>query len=211
MKGLFSQLKTMGHEQVVYCQDEGTGLRAIIGIHDTTLGPALGGCRLWPYATEEDALTDVLRLSRGMTYKAAAAGLALGGGKAVISGSPEGKNEALFRAFGRFVNTLQGRYITAEDVNTAVGDMDYVRLETRFVTGVSPTLGGSGEPGSFTALGVFCGMKAGVKHRLGKNSMEGLKVAIQGAGNVGKYLCGILKAQGATPRRRVWSHSRWRK
>lgn len=194
---IFSQVENMGHEQVVYCHDPRSGLKAIIGIHDTTLGPALGGTRLWSYTSEEDALRDVLRLSRGMTYKAACAGLSLGGGKAVIIAKPEDKTEAMFRAFGRFVNSLGGRYITAEDVNTSVRDMDNVRLETRFVTGVSKAFGGSGDPSPFTALGVFCGLKAAVEFRLGKKDLRGLKVAVQGVGSVGKHLCGLLHEQGA--------------
>jgi leucine dehydrogenase len=196
MNSLFSQVETMGHEQIVYCHDPKSGLRAIIGIHDTTLGPALGGTRLWAYDNEEDALRDVLRLSRGMTYKAACAGLSLGGGKAVIIARPEQKTEAMFRAFGRFVNSLGGRYITAEDVNTCVTDMNNVRMETRFVTGVSPALGGSGDPSPVTALGVFAGLKAAVEYRLGKKDLRGLKVAVQGVGNVGRYLCGYLAEQG---------------
>ncbi|MBX9703234.1 MAG: leucine dehydrogenase, partial [Silvanigrellaceae bacterium] len=139
---IFSEIEKMGHEQVVYCNDPKAGLKAIIAIHDTTLGAALGGTRLLSYAKEEDALEDVLRLSRGMTYKAACAGLALGGGKAVIIASPEEKSEAMFRSFGRYVNSLQGRYITAEDMNINVTDMDQVRMETRYVTGVSPAFGG---------------------------------------------------------------------
>jgi len=196
MSTLFSQVETMGHEQVVFCHDAKSGLRAIIGIHDTTLGPALGGTRLWAYDNEEDALRDVLRLSRGMTYKAACAGLSLGGGKAVIIARPEQKTEAMFRAFGRFVNSLGGRYITAEDVNTGVTDMNNVRMETRYVTGVSPALGGSGDPSPVTALGVFCGLKAAVEYRLGKTDLRGIKVAVQGVGNVGRYLCQYLHEQG---------------
>lgn len=194
---IFSQVETMGHEQVVFCHDPNSGLKAIIGIHDTTLGPALGGTRLWPYGTDEEALRDVLRLSRGMTYKAACAGLSLGGGKAVIIAKPEQKTEAMFRSFGRYVNSLRGRYITAEDVNTSVRDMDNVRLETKYVTGVSKTYGGSGDPSPFTALGVFSGMKAAVEFRLGRKDMRGLKVGVQGVGAVGKHLCSLLHEQGA--------------
>lgn len=194
---IFSQLETMGHEQVVFCHDPKSGLKAIIGIHDTTLGPALGGTRLWSYTNDEEALRDVLRLSRGMTYKAACAGLSLGGGKAVIIAKPEQKTEAMFRAFGRFVNSLGGRYITAEDVNTSVRDMDNVRLETNYVTGVSSALGGSGDPSPFTALGVFSGMKAAVEFRLGRKDLKGLKVGIQGVGSVGKHLCSLLHEAGA--------------
>jgi leucine dehydrogenase len=197
MAGVFSALETMGHEQVVHCYDPASGLKAIIGIHDTTLGPALGGTRLWAYENEDQALRDVLRLSRGMTYKAACAGLNLGGGKAVIIAKPEQKSEGMFRAFGRFVNSLGGRYITAEDVNTGVTDMNHVRMETRYVTGVSPALGGSGDPSPVTALGVFCGMKAAVQQTLGKDSVRGLRVAVQGVGNVGRYLCQYLSEEGA--------------
>jgi leucine dehydrogenase len=197
MSKLFAQVETMGHEQVVFCHDPSSGLRAIIGIHDTTLGPALGGTRLWSYESEEEALRDVLRLSRGMTFKAACAGLSLGGGKAVIIARPEQKTESMFRAFGRFVNSLGGRYITAEDVNTCVTDMNNVRMETRYVTGVSPALGGSGDPSPVTALGVFCGLKAAVEYRQKRTDLRGLKVAVQGVGNVGRYLCSYLHEQGA--------------
>lgn len=194
----FKQQVEMGHEQVVYCHDKATGLKAIIAIHDTTLGPALGGTRLWDYANEEDALFDVLRLSRGMTYKAACAGLNLGGGKAVIIGDAKKiKNEALFRAFGRFVNSLSGRYITAEDVNVNVNDMEQVASETNYVTGLTSRPGGSGDPSPVTAWGVFHGIKAAARHRLGKDSVKGLKVAVQGVGAVGHYLCGYLNAEGA--------------
>ena len=142
---IFEQLYQMGHEQVVFCQDKATGLKAIIAIHDTTLGPALGGCRMWNYESDADALEDVLRLSRGMTYKAAVSGLNLGGGKAVIIGDPKKlKSEAFFRTFGRFVENLGGRYITAEDVNIRVTDMEKVALETTYVTGISSRVGGSG-------------------------------------------------------------------
>lgn len=144
---LFETISTMGHEQVVFCQDKATGLKGIIAVHDTTLGPALGGTRMWDYASEEDALKDVLRLSRGMTYKAAVAGLNLGGGKAVLIGDPKRlKSEAYFRTFGRFVDSLGGRYITAEDVNINVNDMEFVSMETRYVTGISSFPGGSGDP-----------------------------------------------------------------
>jgi len=196
MSNVFTHVETLGHEQIVYCNDPESGLRAIIGIHDTNLGPALGGTRLWHYSSEEDALRDVLRLSRGMTYKAACAGLALGGGQAVIIAKPDQKSEAMFRAFGRFVNSLQGRYITAEDVNTNVTDMNFVRLETKFVTGVAPALGGSGDPSPVTALGVFAGLKAAVEMRLGRTDLKGLRVAVQGVGNVGKYLCQYLHEEG---------------
>ena len=195
---VFEQQVEMGHEQVVFCHDRSTGLKAIIAIHDTTLGPALGGTRMWDYAKSEDAIFDVLRLSRGMTYKAAVAGLNLGGGKAVIIGDPKKiKNEALFRAFGRFVNSLGGRYITAEDVNINVSDIEQVSAETNYVTGVVSRPGGSGDPSPVTAWGVYHGIRAAVHHRLGKESIKGLKVAVQGVGAVGKYLCGYLAAEGA--------------
>ncbi len=186
------------HEEVVFCQDKDSGLRAIIAIHDTTLGPSLGGTRMWPYKTEEEALHDVLRLSRGMTYKAAAAGLNLGGGKAVIIGDPhKDKNEMLFRAFGRFVEGLAGRYITAEDVGTEVRDMEWVRMETQWVTGISEALGGSGDPSPVTARGVYHGMKAAVEAATGSPSLRGKKVAIQGAGHVGYFLAEFLHKEKA--------------
>lgn len=194
---LFSQIETMNHEQVVFCSDQSAGLKAIIAIHDTTLGPSLGGTRLLPYDDENDALTDVLRLSRGMTYKAACAGLSLGGGKAVIIADPKQKTEQMFRSFGRFVQSLGGRYITAEDMNTNVTNMDHVRLETRFVTGVSLGLGGSGDPSIMTAKGTFYGIKSAINHRFGKNDFRGLKVSIQGVGSVGKHLCQMLSENGA--------------
>ena len=197
---LFSHLQETGHEQIVFCNDQYSGLKAIIAIHDTTLGPALGGTRMWDYADTESALNDVLRLSRGMTYKAAVAGLYLGGGKAVIIGDPKIKSEALFRTFGRFIESLGGRYITAEDVNTSVADMEYVATETNFVTGVSSRPGGSGDPSPVTAFGTFNGIRAAVRHRLKKDSMSGIRVAVQGAGSVGRYLCQYLTDAGA----KVW-------
>lgn len=194
--GVFRQLETMEHEQVVYCYDKGTGLKAIIAIHDTTLGPALGGTRMWNYQSEEEALNDVLRLSRGMTYKAAVTGLNLGGGKAVIIGDPKIKSEALFKTFGRFVNSLAGRYITAEDVNIRVRDMEIVATETPYVTGVASRAGGSGDPSPITALGIYHGIRATVKHKLGHDSLKGLKVAVQGCGAVGSFLCEYLHKDG---------------
>src|SRR3989344_9273636 len=152
----FEIMHEKGHEQIVFCRNEAIGLKSIIAIHDTTLGPALGGCRMWPYKTEEEALEDVCRLSRGMTYKAAAAGLNLGGGKAVIIGDPKTqKSEALFRAFGQYVQSLNGRYITAEDVGTSEKDMEYIAMETPWVTGAASSLGGSGDPSPFTATGTL--------------------------------------------------------
>mgnify|MGYP001223825245 CR=1 FL=1 len=196
--GIFEKLAVKDHEQVIFCHDEAAGLKVIIAIHNTTLGPAIGGTRMWNFASEEDALEDVLRLSRGMTYKSAAAGLNLGGGKAVIIGDPKkDKTEALFRSFGRFVEGLGGRYITAEDVGTSVADMELVRMETSNVTGIGRALGGSGDPSPVTALGVYEGMKASVKRLLGKDSLEGLTVAVQGVGHVGYHLCQHLHREGA--------------
>lgn len=194
---LFETLNTMGHEQVVLCSDPVTGLRAIIAIHDTSLGPALGGTRMWAYHTDDEAITDALRLSRGMTYKAAVSGVNLGGGKAVIIGdSRTMKTEALFRAYGRMVESLRGRYITAEDVGTSVRDMEWIRMETRFVTGVGGA-GGSGDPSPVTALGVYSGMKAAANHTWGSDALEGKKVVVQGAGNVASHLVEHLTNDGA--------------
>lgn len=195
---VFEHREFRGHEQVVFCNDIDSGLRTIIAIHSTALGPSLGGTRMWMYMSEEEALNDVLRLSRGMTYKAAVAGLALGGGKAVIIGdSRKDKSEKLFRAYGRFVNSLNGRYLTAEDVGTSVQDMHYVRMETKFVTGIDHALGGSGDPSPHTALGVYCGIKACLKELTGNDSLQGRSVAVQGAGNVARYLCEHLAKEGA--------------
>jgi len=178
--------------------DKNSGLRAIIAIHDTTLGPAIGGARMWNYESEEDALEDALRLSRGMTYKAAVTGLNLGGGKAIIMGNPKkDKSELLFRTFGKFVNGLGGRYITSEDMGTDVKDMEYVRMETKHVVGISKALGGSGNPSTVTAYGVFVGMKASAKEKWGSDSLKGKKIAIQGVGSVGRYLCEHLYHEGA--------------
>ena len=183
------------HEQVVFCHDEETGLRSIIAVHDTNLGPSLGGCRMWPYETEEDAVTDVLRLSRGMTYKAAMANLALGGGKSVIIGdSKTDKTDDLFRAYGRYVDSLGRRYIAAEDVGTAVHDMDVVKSVTDHVVGVT---GGAGDPSPSTAHGCLFGIQAAVRYKLKKNSLEDARVAIQGVGNVGYHLCDYLFKEGA--------------
>lgn len=194
----FKLITEMAHEQVVFCNDPATGLKAIIAIHDTTLGPALGGCRMFDYQSEEDALEDVLRLSKGMTYKAAVTGLPLGGGKAVIIGDPKKlKSDALFRSFGRYVQTLGGRYITAEDVNIRVRDMEVVATETNYVTGIKSIPGGSGDPSPITALGVFSGIRAGVKHRLGKENLQGIRVAVQGCGAVGYHLVKLLEDAGA--------------
>jgi len=195
--GIFQDLESHDHEQVIICSSREFGLRAIIAIHDTSLGPALGGTRMWTYASDEDALRDALRLSRGMTYKAAVTGLNLGGGKAVIIGDPrKDKSEILFRMYGRFIEGLAGRYITAEDVGTTVRDMEWVRMETRYVTGIDKALGGSGDPSPVTALGVYYGMKACVKELSGNDSLAGKSVIVQGAGNVGSYLCTHLASEG---------------
>lgn len=198
MMNTFELMEEKEHEEVVFFSDKKSGLKAIVAIHNTTLGPALGGCRMYPYASTEQALTDVLRLSRGMTYKAAVAGLNLGGGKSVIIADPKkNKNEILFRAFGRFIQGLGGRYITAEDVGTCVTDMEWVRMETKYVTGISRALGGSGDPSPVTALGTYRGMKACVEKVFGTQSLKGLRVAIQGLGHVGYYLVRHLHDEGA--------------
>ncbi len=196
---LFDIMETKGHEQVVIGSQPDTGLRTIIAIHDTTLGPALGGCRIWPYASEDEALTDVLRLSRAMTYKASAAGLNLGGGKAVIIADPKKeKSEALFRAFGRFVQSLNGRYITAEDVGTDVTDMEFIRMETKHVVGLNTDRGGSGDPSPVTAVGVLHGMEATLQETGKSGKFDGLRVAIQGLGHCGSHLARLLHERGAS-------------
>jgi valine dehydrogenase (NAD+) len=190
--------ESSGHEQVVFCQDKQSGLRAIIGIYSTALGPALGGTRFYPYATEEDALHDVLELSRAMAYKNALAGLDHGGGKAVIWGDPEhDKSEPLLRAYGRFVQALGGRYYTACDVGTYVQDMDIVARECRFVTGRSEVHGGAGDSSVLTAWGLFQGMRAAAEHAWGSPTLRGRRVGIAGLGKVGKHLIGHLLADGA--------------
>lgn len=195
---LFDELQTAGHEQVVICSDPKTGLRAIIAIHDTTLGPALGGTRMWMYKSEDAALKDVLRLSRGMTYKAAISGLNLGGGKAVIIGDPRtDKTEPLFRSFGRFVDGLAGRYITAEDVGMEVQNMEWIYSETKYVTGIPESMGGSGNPSPVTAYGVYMGVKAAAKKAYGSDSLEGKKIALQGAGHVASYFAKHAASEGA--------------
>jgi leucine dehydrogenase len=186
------------YEQVVFFHDPPTGLRAIVAIHSTTLGPSLGGTRFYPFPSEEEALRDVLRLARGMTYKAAAAGLDLGGGKAVIIGDPKRiKSEELLRAYGRFIETLGGRYITAEDIGTNRDDMAIIRRETRYVTGVAPELGGSGDPSPVTAYGVFLGMTACAEEAWQEHTLEGRRVAVQGVGKVGYHLVKHLVEAGA--------------
>ena len=195
---IFESLAKNGHEEVVFCHNVDAGLKAIIAIHNSVLGPALGGLRMWPYATEQEALNDVLRLSRGMTYKAAVSGLNLGGGKAVIWGDPnKDKSEALFRAFGRFVNSLGGRYITAEDVGIDVNDMEYVFRETDYVTGVHQVHGGSGDPSPFTAYGTLQGLMAALQVRYGHEEVGKFSYAVQGAGHVGMQFIKLLREQGA--------------
>ncbi len=194
---IFGQIRTMDHEQLVVCHDQFTGLKALIGIHNTVLGPALGGTRMWPYASEDEAVTDVLRLSRGMTFKNSLAGLNLGGGKAVIIGDPKLKNEAFLRRFGRFVESLGGRYVTAEDVNMKTSDMEYISMETRHVTGLPQLKGGAGDPSPVTAFGVYMGIKAAAKKAFGSDSLNGKKIGVQGVGQVGRHLIDYLVKEGA--------------
>ncbi len=196
--GVLTQMHTNNHEQVVFCHDKDTGLRAIIAIHNTVLGPSLGGTRMWSYATEADALTDVLRLSRGMTYKAAVAGLNLGGGKAVIIGDArKDKSEALMRRFGKFVESLNGKYITAEDVGISSKDMEYIRLETKNVTGLPVDMGGGGDPGPVTAYGVYLGIKAAAKSLWDNDSLAGKKIGVEGIGSVGYRVAEYLVKENA--------------
>ena len=195
---IFETLDTFGHEQVVFCHNNDAGLKAIIAIHNTVLGPALGGTRMWPYASEAEALNDVLRLSRGMTFKNAVAGLNIGGGKAVIIGDPaKDKSEALFRAFGQFVDSLGGRYITAEDVGIDVNDMEYVYRETQYVTGVHQIHGGSGDPSPFTAYGALQGLMATLNKKFGNEDVGKYSYAVQGLGHVGMEYVKLLKERGA--------------
>lgn len=196
--GPFELIEKHGeHEEVIFCHDKSVGLKAIIAIHNTALGPALGGTRMWNYKTEEEALIDVLRLSKGMTYKASAAGLNLGGGKAVIIGDPRTqKTEGLFRAFGQFVNSLNGKYITAEDVGTGETDMEYIYMETPWVTGIPKDFGGSGDPSPYTAHGVLMGIKATAMEKLGTDNLKGMRIAVQGLGNVGSHLVKYLVEEG---------------
>lgn len=195
---VFKGMEEFDHEQVVFFQDKETGLKAIVAIHNTTLGPALGGTRMWPYASEEDAVRDALRLSRGMTYKAAVSGLNLGGGKAVIIGDPKkDKSQSLFRVYGRFLNTLGGRYITAEDVGIDVNDIEYMYLETDYVVGIESSHGGSGDPSPYTALGVFQGIRACMQKRYAHEDLKGMRVNVQGIGAVGSKLAKLLVDAGA--------------
>lgn len=198
MDPVFGQASFDNHEQVVFCNDKDTGLKAIIGIHNTVLGPSLGGTRMWNYSNEWEALNDVLRLSRGMTYKSALAGLNLGGGKAVIIGDARlNKTPELIKKFGEFVHSLSGRYITAEDVGTTTTDMDMIRDITPHVTGISESRGGSGNPSPVTAYGVYMGMKAAAKYKFGSDALAGRKVLVQGIGHVGETLVEYLAKEGA--------------
>ena len=195
---VFGQMSFDNHEQIVFCNDKDTGLKAIIGIHNTVLGPALGGTRMWKYTNEWEALNDVLRLSRGMTFKSAITGLNLGGGKAVIIGDSKiDKTPEMIAKFGQYVDSLSGKYITAEDVGTTTADMDLIRQYTKSVTGVSIEKGGSGNPSPVTAYGVFMGMKAAAKYKFGTDNLSGKKVLVQGIGHVGETLVQYLINEGA--------------
>ena len=193
-----SEIEVDGYERVVRCRDQKSGLHALIAIHDTTLGPALGGMRMLPYTSEDEALFDVLRLSKGMTYKSAVAETGLGGGKSVILGDPKSiKSPALFKAMGRFIDSLDGQYITAEDMNIGIPDLEIVRTQTRWVTGLSRESGSSGNPSPYTARGILVGMRAVLEELYGKPDFKGKKVLIQGVGAVGGRLAVLLKEQGA--------------
>jgi leucine dehydrogenase len=195
---LFDKLTEHDYEQIMFCQDKITGLKAIIAIHNTTLGPGLGGTRMYNYKNEQDALTDVLRLSRGMTYKASISGLNLGGAKAVIIGDPRRiKSEGLMRRFGRFVENLSGKYITAEDVGTTTRDMEYIKMETDHVAGLPEIMGGGGDPSPVTAYGVYLGMKACVNEVYGSDSLEGKTILVEGVGKVGSNLVELVAKEGA--------------
>lgn len=196
--GIFETMAQMEHEQLVFCQDEATGLKAIIAIHNTVLGPGMGGTRMWNYMSEDEAIKDALRLSRGMTFKNAIAGLNAGGGKAVIIGDARKiKDEMLMRRFGKFVDSLNGKYWTAEDVNMTSRDMEYVRMETPFVTGIPESMGGSGDPSPVTAYGVYIGMKAAAKKVYGSDDLKRKRIMVQGVGHVGSYLIDYLEKEGA--------------
>ena len=195
---VIAQMSLHNHEQILFCNDNATGLKAIIAIHNTILGPSLGGTRMWNYANEMEALTDVLRLSRGMTYKSSVAGLNLGGGKAVIIGDAKNiKSEALLRRFGKFVNSLGGKYITAEDVAMTSRDMEIIKMETDHVSGLPENMGGSGDPSPVTAYGVYVSMKASAKEVWGNDSLSEKKVLVQGIGHVGEVLVSHLTKEGA--------------
>ncbi len=196
---LFDQMQELEHEQLAFCHDKETGLKAIIGIHNTVLGPAMGGTRMWNYTDEQAAIRDVLRLSRGMTFKNAIAGLNIGGGKAVIIGDAKKlKSEALMRRFGKFVESLGGIYWTAEDVNMSTRDMEHVNMETKYVTGLPISMGGSGDPSPVTAYGVYLGMKATAKKVYGTDDLSGKKIVVQGVGHVGTYLVERLVKENAS-------------
>ena len=195
---VFSKIAKSEHEQIVFCNDPETGLKAIIGVHDSTLGPALGGCRMYNYDSEEDAIVDVLRLSKGMTYKASVSGLNLGGGKSVIIGDPNSqKSEAFFRKFGRFIESLNGKYITAEDVGTTTKDMEYIKMETNNVVGLPKVQGGGGDPSPVTAYGVYLGMKAAARQQYGKEDLTQKRILVEGVGKVGRYLIEYLAKENA--------------
>jgi leucine dehydrogenase len=195
---VITQMAIHNHEQILFCNDNATGLKAIIAVHNTILGPSLGGTRFWNYNNEAEALTDVLRLSRGMTYKSSVAGINLGGGKAVIIGDPKKlKNEALLRRFGKFVNSLGGKYITAEDVAMTSRDMEIIKMETDYVSGLPENMGGSGDPSPVTAYGVYVSMKASARETWGNDSLNGKKVLVQGIGHVGEVLVSHLTKEGA--------------
>ena len=199
MMEIYAMREFDGHELVVFGHNAALGLHAIVAVHSTALGPSAGGCRMWPYPSTDAAVVDVLRLSRGMSYKNAMAGLPFGGGKAVIiADARKQKTPELFEAFGRFVDSLGGRYITAEDVGTTTADMESVRRATKFVSGLGRKPGeAGGDPGPKTALGVYLGIKAAVKFRLGRADLSGVSVAVQGVGGVGYHLCRMLAADGA--------------
>lgn len=197
-KSLFNQISLHGHQSVVFCNDAETGLKAIIAIHDTTLGPAIGGTRMWTYHTEEEALEDVLRLSRGMTYKSSISGINCGGGSAVIIGDSRNlKTEALMRRYGKFIKNLNGEFITGEDVGTTPRDMEFIHMETKNVVGIPEFLGGSGETAPITAFGVYMGMKASAKELWGNDSLAGKAVVVQGVGHVGENLVKLLREDSA--------------
>ena len=194
---IFDSITDWGHERVVHYYDKSTRLKAIVAIHSTVLGPSLGGVRMWDYTSEEEALIDVLKLSKGMTYKSAIVGLDLGGGKAVIIGDAKKKTEVLLRSYGRFIETLKGIYITAADVNTNMQDMEYISKETQYVVGLSPLQGGSGDPSLVTAYGTYLGIKAATKKVYGKDRLCGKKVGVEGVGKVGASLVEHLCKEGA--------------
>lgn len=197
-RSLFDSMQTNDHEMVVYCNDNASGLRAIVAVHNTTLGPAMGGVRMWAYGSEVEALTDALRLSRGMTLKNALAGINVGGGKAVIIGDArQHKTEALLRRFGRFIHNLNGKYYTAEDVGMTAEDMIHVSQETPFVAGMPTFAGGSGDPGTMTAYGVYLGIKASIKHLTGSDALKGKRILVQGVGSVGADLTEHLREEDA--------------